>query len=257
LLLERSGRVDDALAVLRSVPDTSPFVGEARDAEIRALLGAQRSPEAIARSEIFAVRRDATAEDWSRFGDALDAAAKHARAAEAYAKALALVEAGGPGPEIWSLQLLHGASLEQAGQWPEAERALEKAHALAPDNPVVLNYLGYARLERGEQLDEAEVLIAEASRRAPNDPSITDSLGWAQFKRGRVADAIRTLERAAAADPAQAEIHEHLGDALYTAGRKYEARFAWNAALVTAEADVRKRVEAKVATGLSAATAAP
>jgi len=121
----------------------------------------------------------------------------------------------------------------------------------------VLNYLGYARLERGQKLDEAEAMIAEASRRAPDDASITDSLGWAQFKRGKVTEAIATLQRAAAADPGQAEIHEHLGDALYTAGRKYEARFAWNAALVTAEDDVRARIAAKVAGGLLPATAAP
>jgi Flp pilus assembly protein TadD len=121
----------------------------------------------------------------------------------------------------------------------------------------VLNYLGYARLERGERLDEAEALIAEASRRAPDNASITDSLGWAQFKRGKVAEAIATLQRAAAGDPAQSEIHEHLGDALYTAGRRYEARFAWQAALVTAEEDVRQRVQDKINAGLTAASAAP
>jgi Flp pilus assembly protein TadD len=182
---------------------------------------------------------------------------RHGEAAEAYGKALALAERGAAGPERWTLQLLRGAALEQAERWAEAEQALEAAHSLEPDNPLVLNYLGYARLERGEQLDEAEGLIARASALAPDDASITDSLGWAQFKRGRVAEAIVTLQRAAAADPSQAEIHEHLGDALYSAGRKFEARHAWSAALVTAEDDVRTRVEAKLGGGLTRATAAP
>ena len=257
LLLDRGARFDDALAAFRSLPETSPFVGEARDGETRVLLAAGRKEEALARARAFVDRDDRQAGDWARLGDVLDDMKRHEEAAAAYGSALAAVQAGGPGPELWSIHLLQGASLEQAGKWPEAERALEHAHQLAPDNPIVLNYLGYARLERGEQLDEAEALIAEASRRAPSDASITDSLGWAQFKRGKVAEAILTLQRAAAADPGQAEIHEHLGDALYTAGRKYEARFAWNAALVTAEDDVRKRVEDKIAAGLSAATAAP
>jgi tetratricopeptide (TPR) repeat protein len=257
LLLQRNGRFDDSLVVFRGIPDSSPLFSEARDAEVRALLAAERAEEAIARAEAFVAGPASSAEDWTRLGDALEAAARHERAAEAFSRALALVEKDQSGSAPWSLHLLRGASLEQAGRWAEAERSLEAAHRLAPDNAVVLNYLGYARLERGEQLDEAEALIAEASRRAPDDASITDSLGWAQFKRGKVREAIVTLQRAAAADPAQAEIHEHLGDALYTAGRKYEARFAWNAALVTATNAIRQRIQDKVAAGLSPANAAP
>jgi Flp pilus assembly protein TadD len=257
LLLDRSGRPLDGVAVLRAISDVSPFASEARDLEVRMLLGADRKEEALVRARAFVAPEQRQAADWSRLGDVLDAMKRHRAAAAAYGSAAAAVQAGGPGPEPWSIHLLRGAALEQADLWPEAEVALESAHRLAPDSPSVLNYLGYARLERGEQLDEAEALIAEASRRAPDDASITDSLGRAQFKRGRVADAIITLQRAAAADPAQSEIHEHLGDALYTAGRKYEARFAWNAALLTAGEDVAKRVANKLAAGLSQATAAP
>ena len=257
LLLDRNGRGTDSLAILRSVPDTSPFLGEMRDAELRVLLGANRQEEALARARAFTASGDEQAGDWLRLGDVLDELGRHSEAAVAYGGAATAVQAGGAGPEPWSIHLLRGAALEQAGMWPQAESALELAHRLAPDNPSVLNYLGYARLERGVKLDEAEALIAEASRRAPDDASITDSLGWAQFKRGKVTEAIATLQRAAAADPGQAEINEHLGDALYAAGRKYEARFAWNAALVTAQDDVRQRLAAKIAGGLSQATAAP
>lgn len=257
LLLQQNGRSDDALAVLRGTPETSPYLSEARDAEIRTLLRAERRDEALARAQAFVTDTMVTADDWSRLGDVNDAAGRHPAAADAYARALALVEAGRPGADAWSLHLLRGSSLEEADRWAEAEQSLQAAYRLAPENPIVLNYLGYARLERGVQLEEAERLIREASRRAPDDASITDSLGWAQFKRGRVDEAIATLQRAAAADPAQAEINEHLGDALYTAGRKYEARFAWNAALVTAEDEIKKRIEAKISGGLTPATAAP
>ncbi|WP_338504420.1 tetratricopeptide repeat protein [Sphingomonas kaistensis] len=257
LLLDRSWRGADALSILRSIPDSSPFAGEMRDAEMRVLLGADRQEEALARARAFVASNDKQAGDWLRLGDVLDAMGRHGEAAAAYDSAVSALQSGGAGPELWSVHLLRGAALEQAGMWPQAESALELAYRLAPENPTVLNYLGYARLERGQKLDEAEALIAEASRRAPDDASITDSLGWAQYKRGKLSQAILTLQRAAAADPAQAEINEHLGDALYAAGRKYEARFAWNAALVTAEDDVATRIAAKIAGGLSPATAAP
>jgi Flp pilus assembly protein TadD len=153
--------------------------------------------------------------------------------------------------------LLRAGALQEGNRWAEAKAALQQALVLEPDQPLLLNFLGYTELERGENLDSAEAMIAKASALAPDNASITDSLGWAQFKRGKVGQAIETLQRAAESDPAQAEIQEHLGDALYKSGRRYEARFAWNAALVTAEDDIAARVKAKLASGLTAANAAP
>ena len=112
-------------------------------------------------------------------------------------------------------------------------------------------------MARGLSHAEAERLIRDAHARAPDNNAITDSLGWALFKRGRLPEAIETLGKAAAGDPAQSEIHEHLGDALFTAGRRMEARFAWRAALVTAEGKDATRLQAKLDTGLTPATAAP
>jgi tetratricopeptide (TPR) repeat protein len=257
ILLSDAGRLDDALAALRSVPDGAPFESQARDAEVRALTRAERLDEALARAQAFVASPAASASDWSRLGDVLDAKERPLDAAEAFGRAVALVEAGGAGPELWQLHLLRGAMLEEADRWPQAKASLEAARRLAPQNAMVLNYLGYAQLERGENLDGAEALIAQAHKLAPNDASITDSLGWAQFKRGRSEQAIATLQRAAAADPSETEIHEHLGDALYTVGRKFEARHAWRAALLTAEDDVKQRIEAKIGGGLNPANAAP
>jgi Flp pilus assembly protein TadD len=255
MLLAADGRSDDALAAVRSVSEQSLFAPQARDAEIRVLIGTGRKEEALARAQAWAANTSSV-ENHARLGDVLDSLGRHLHAAAAYGEAVRLAEQD-QAPDRWTLYLLRGGALEQADRWAEAETMLEKAHGLAPNNPIVLNYLGYARLERGEQVAEAEALIARASSLAPDDASITDSLGWAQFKRGKVQEAIGTLQRAAVADPGQAEIHEHLGDALYTAGRKYEARFAWRAALVTAENEVRTRVEAKIDTGLNSGNAAP
>jgi tetratricopeptide (TPR) repeat protein len=195
--------------------------------------------------------------DYSRFGDVLEAMDRHNEAADAFGRAIALATAQGLKSELWSLQLLQANALEKAGRWPEAKAALQHGLAAAPDQPLLLNFLGYAKLERGEDMEAAEAMIRKASELAPDDASITDSLGWAQFKRGKVDDAIETLERAAEKDPDQAEIQEHLGDALYKSGRRFEARFAWNAALVTAEDDVAARVKAKLASGLTPTNGAP
>ena len=181
---------------------------------------------------------------------------RHTEAAAAYGEAINRTARGG-NSELWTLHLLRAASLEQADRWAEAKSELEVALKLDPDNALLLNFLGYGKLERGEDLDTAEAMIRKASALRPDDASITDSLGWALFKRGRVNEAIETLSRAAAGDPAQSEIHEHLGDALYSAGRRIEARFSWHAALITAEDQAKSRLERKIELGLNTANAAP
>ena len=182
---------------------------------------------------------------------------RHNEAADAYGRAIGLAQAQKLDSQLWSLLLLRASALEDANRWPEARAALQQALTLAPDQPLLLNFLGYAKLERGEDMDAAEAMIRKASDLAPDEASITDSLGWAELKRGKVNEAIVTLQRAAEKDPAQAEIQEHLGDALYRSGRRYEARFAWAASQVTAQDEVLNRVKAKLATGLTPANAAP
>jgi Flp pilus assembly protein TadD len=162
-----------------------------------------------------------------------------------------------PGRPLWTLWLLRGGALTEAGRWPEGKAALETAYKLAPDQAVVLNYLGYSQLERRENMDEAERLIREASRLEPEDAAITDSLGWALYLRGKLPEAVETLERAARGQPADAAINEHLGDAYYSAGRRFEARYAWRAALLHAEGDIAGRLRAKIDAGLKPEFAAP
>ena len=257
LLLDAQDRTQEALALLGAVPQGDPLISQIRDVQVRILTEHKRFNEAYALSA--AALKDPTAgmADYSRFGNVLEAMDRHNEAADAYGRAIALANAQGQKSELWSLQLLRANSLEQADRWPEAKAALQQGLASSPDQPLLLNFLGYAKLERGEDMEAAEAMIRKASDLAPDDASITDSLGWAQFKRGKVDEAIETLQRAAEKDPDQAEIQEHLGDALFKSGRRFEARFAWNAALVTAEDEVATRVKAKLASGLTSANAAP
>jgi tetratricopeptide (TPR) repeat protein len=257
LLLAGQDRGDEALALLRTVPSGDALMPQVRDVQVRILREQKKDAEAYRIAAAAASSSDADMGDFSRLGDTLQSMKCYNEAADAYGRAIASAQAQKLNGQLWPLLLLRASALEEANRWPEARASLQQALTLAPEQPLLLNFLGYAKLERGEDVDAAEAMIRKASDLAPDEASITDSLGWAQFKRGKVDDAIATLQRAAEKDPAQAEIQEHLGDALYRSGRRYEARFAWNASLVTAEDDVAARVKAKLASGLTPANAAP
>lgn len=257
LLLAGQKRGDEALVLLRSVPPGDALMSEVRDVQVRILRDQKNLDAAYQVAASAAAGPNADLGDYSRFGDVLQAMKRHNEAADAYGRAIAFAQAKKFDAQLWSLLLLRASALEDANRWPEARTALQQALTLAPDQPLLLNFLGYAKLERGEDMDAAEAMIRKASDLAPDEASITDSLGWAEFKRGKVNEAIATLQRAAEKDPTQAEIQEHLGDALYRSGRRYEARFAWSASLVTAEDELAARVKAKLASGLTPANAAP
>jgi Flp pilus assembly protein TadD len=256
LLLDGDGRSDAALALLREIPTDDLLAGEALDVETRILGDKGDLNGALGRARAATATSAAGPQDYSRLANVLGDMDRHAEAAAAYGEAIKRTEATGARPG-WTLHLLRAASLEQADRWPEAKHELETALRLEPDNALLLNFLGYGKLERGEDLDMAEAMIRKAASLRPDDASITDSLGWALYKRGRLPEAIDTLSRAAAGDPAQSEIHEHLGDALFSSGRRIEARFSWQAALITAEDDAKARIERKIESGLTSVTAAP
>jgi tetratricopeptide (TPR) repeat protein len=256
LLLDGDGRPDDALALLRGIPTDDLLAGEALDLETR-LLGDRGDEEAaLRRAQDAASLPNAGPQDFARMANVLGDMDRHVEAAAAYGQAIARSKKGGS-DTLWTLYLFRASSLEQANRWNEAKADLDIAMKMEPDNPLLLNFLGYGKLERGEDLDVAEAMIRKASSLRPDDASITDSLGWALYKRGRLPEAVTTLTKAAAGDPAQSEIHEHLGDALFSSGRRIEARFSWQAALITARDKAKTRLEQKLESGLSPATAAP
>lgn len=242
--------------LLEGVDAADPFGGIARDLRVNLLARSGRAEVALAEVRSRLARGSGDPGEWTQLGDLLSQLERHGEAAQAYERALAAWRAGTfPGIAEWALHLSRGGALERAGSWPAGRAALREAYRLAPNEPLVLNYLGYAQLDRGENLDEAERLIREAHRLAPSNAAITDSLGWALFRRGRIDEAVPLLERAARGAPADVEINDHLGDAYYAAGRRIEARFAWRAALVYAQGAQAERLRAKIERGLPDAAA--
>ena len=143
-----------------------------------------------------------------------------------------------------------GGAQEQAGIWPEGLRSLQKANELLPNSPSILNYLGYAQLERRENKQAAIAAIKQAHDLRSNSPAITDSLGWAYFITGEHDQAVTYLETALEGEPKDPTINEHLGDAYWTVGRLYEARYAWKSAELFAEEQDRQRLAKKIDLGL-------
>ena len=143
-----------------------------------------------------------------------------------------------------------GGAQEQAGIWPGGLQSLQKANELLPDSPTILNYLGYAQLERRENQQAAVAAIKRAHELRSDSPAITDSLGWAYFITGEHDRAVTYLESALEGQPQDPTINEHLGDAYWTVGRLYEARYAWKSAKLFAEGDDVQRLASKIDLGL-------
>jgi Flp pilus assembly protein TadD len=108
---------------------------------------------------------------------------------------------------------------------------MKKALELSPEQPYVLNYLGYSWIDQGINLDAGMKMLKRATELRPDDGAITDSVGWAYYRLGQYDKAVEWLERASEQKGDDATVVEHLGDAYWHVGRFREARFEWNRAL--------------------------
>lgn len=151
----------------------------------------------------------------------------------------------------WSLFYRTGIAHERAKDWPKAEASFQKALELYPNQPNVLNYLGYSWVDMRLNLDDGLNMIRKAVELRPNDGYIIDSLGWAYYRLGRYGDAVRELERAIEKKAEDPTINDHLGDAYWRVGRRLEATFQWSHAVDLKPADsVLEKIKAKIKNGL-------
>ncbi len=162
-------------------------------------------------------------------GDLLRTHSRFGEAADAYSQALQRL--GELDSQHWPILFARGVCFERQGKWKAAEQDMQKALTLKPDQPDVLNYLGYTWLTRRERVDEAREMLEKAVRLRPNDPQIIDSMGWALFSLKQYKDAALYLEKALELLPSDPTINDHLGDVYWQLGRKIEARFQWERSL--------------------------
>ncbi|WP_374473085.1 tetratricopeptide repeat protein [Phenylobacterium sp.] len=175
------------------------------------------------------------------------------RANEQYAEAAEVLSGliGEAKTPDWRLYFARGVSLERLGRWKEAETDLLAALKVRPDEPELLNYLGYTWIDRGERLPEALAMVEKAVASNPRSGAMIDSLGWAHYRMGDYKKAVEKLEQAVELEAGDPEINNHLGDAYWMVGRKDEAVFQWRRVLtLDPEPRIKADAEAKLASGL-------
>ncbi len=169
--------------------------------------------------------------------------------AETYGRAIANIAK--PEKAHWVLFYFRGICNERDKQWPKAEADLRKALELFPEQPHVLNYLGYSWIDQGANLDEGMDMIKRAVQQRPDDGYIVDSLGWAYYRLGNYEEATKELERAIELKPEDPTINDHLGDAYWRIGRELEARFQWaHARDLKPDPEELPKIEKKLSEGL-------
>jgi tetratricopeptide (TPR) repeat protein len=169
--------------------------------------------------------------------------------ANTYSKAIATL--ANPDKSNWVLFYFRGICYERSHQWPSAEADMKKALQLFPEQPLVLNYLGYSWVDQGVHLDEGMDMIRRAVEQRPDDGYIVDSLGWAYYHTGNYDEAVKNLERAVELKPDDPTINDHLGDAYWRVGRTLEAHYQWSQAKdLNPEPEDLPKIEAKIKDGL-------
>ncbi|MDB5493368.1 MAG: hypothetical protein JWP86_705 [Phenylobacterium sp.] len=148
----------------------------------------------------------------------------------------------------WRLLYARGVAYERTGRWSQGEADLKAALAASPDEPELLNYLGYSWIDRGEHLKDAMAMVEKAVASDPRSGAMVDSLGWAYYRLGDYKKAVEKLEEAVELEAGDPEINNHLGDAYWKVGRRDEGLFQWRRVLtLQPDAKIKADAEAKIA----------
>lgn len=243
-------RPDAAIDYYARIPEKSPY---SRDAEMQRALNLadnDKSADAIKLLKTLVERDRDDIRTYLALGGVYAQDKNFADAAKIYDEAVTRIKT--PERKDWPVFYQRGIAHERLKEWDQAEPNFRKALELFPDQPQVLNYLGYSWVDRGENLDEALGMIKKAVELRPQDGYIVDSLGWAYYKLGRYPEAVIELEKAVKLRPEDPTINDHLGDAYWRAGRQLEATFQWNHAVASKpEPEDLAKIEQKLKVGLA------
>jgi len=248
-LYESIKKPDLAINVYERIPTTSPLYRNAAIQMASNLDSLERAGEAEKRLEGLIKQHPDDSEAIVALGNILRGHKKFAECADVYSKGIASI----PKPEKanWVIFYFRGICYERSKQWPKAEADLKKALDLFPEQPHVLNYLGYSWVDQGINLDEGMAMIKKSVQQRPDDGYIVDSLGWAYYRTGNYEEAAKQLERAIELKPEDPTINDHLGDAYWRIGRTLEANFQWaHARDLKPEPEELPKIEEKLKNGL-------
>jgi tetratricopeptide (TPR) repeat protein len=224
-----ANQMRDALATLQPIPPHDPLYVPAALQEATLMAGLGQNDQAVALlTQLAAQNNDIDALETA--GDVLRDNSQFGQAIGYYDRAIALL----PRPAAsgaWSLYYDRAICRDESGDWKAAEPDLQTALSLSPNQPYVLNYLGYTWALRGENLKQAAAMLKQAAGLAPNEGAIVDSLGYVNLKEGDTQNAVKLLTQAVEMDPDDAEVNAHLGDAFYAAGLRLQADYQWQRAL--------------------------
>ncbi|TGP92897.1 MULTISPECIES: tetratricopeptide repeat protein [unclassified Mesorhizobium] len=240
---------EGAIALYRRIPDSSPLK-EISDLQLGLnLADLDRHDEAITHLKAFVEAHPDDMRAYLALGGVYSSKDDFRSAANLYDKAVEVLKT--PTAANWNIFYQRGIAYERLKEWPKAEPNFRKALELQPDQPQVLNYLGYSWVDMNTNLKEGLEMIQKAVDLRPSDGYIVDSLGWAYFRLGRFDDAVREMERAVSLKPEDPVLNDHLGDAYWRVGRKLEATFQWNQARdLKPDPDVLATLQQKLMKGL-------
>jgi len=228
-IAEALGQTDKAIRYYAAVPSDSPLAHISALQRGLALSDLDRNDEAKAQLRALI---DADPNDFRGYlalGGVHSSLKEFGEAADVYAAAIEQLDLDEP--RFWQVHYRLGIAYERTDRWPEAERVFKHTLTLVPDQPDVLNYLGYSWIDMNMNLDEGIEMIRTAVAQRPRDGYIVDSLGWAYYRMGEFEKAVEQLETATELRPRDMIINDHLGDAYWRVGRQLEATYQWSRAL--------------------------
>ncbi|MEM9318015.1 MAG: tetratricopeptide repeat protein [Pseudomonadota bacterium] len=250
-MLEATDQLELAAQTYAEVPGDDPLFIAAEIGRAEALVDLDRSEEAIEILVALAAREPDAFSVHATIGDTYRRLENWAEATEAYTTALGLVDA--TESRYWFLFYSRAIAYERLGDWDPAEADFRTALELNPEQPQVLNYLGYSLVEQRRNFDEALDMIERAVAARPDSGYIVDSLGWVLYRLGRFEEAVEPMEEAVRLVPTDAVINDHLGDVYWMVGRLREAEFQWHRALsFEPEEQEADRIRLKLEIGLDA-----
>ncbi|MGF6306521.1 tetratricopeptide (TPR) repeat protein [Bradyrhizobium sp. i1.8.4] len=240
-----------AIKVYERMPASSPLKRNAQIQLATNLDAADRSDEAIKILKEVTADQPKDIEAILALGNIERGRKKFGDCATTYSLAIDALPAAGGDKNAWVTYYYRGICEERSKQWNKAEADMRKALELQPEQPHVLNYLGYSWIDQGINLDEGMKMIKRAVDQRPDDGYIVDSLGWAYYRIGNYDEAVKNLERAIDLKPEDPTINDHLGDAYWRVGRTLEAKFQWaHARDLKPEPEELPKIQAKIDNGL-------